>query len=230
MPTFTLELWRVIDLKPDVIDEDTWLGLADYPLFEASYRQALNLKIKTHFMYQEIGHETVEQFTFSMKRRMNEIMPLYNELYKSTKLEFDPLSTMDIHTVVSGSAEQQSAATTTNETSSEVDAKSKNVASAFPQVQLSGNADYATSGADANSQTESTAEANETSNASNTSSNDQDSHTTGYQGSPAELIQRFRAAILNVDMLIIAELDVLFMGVWNNGDEYSRTNIGGYFF
>lgn len=223
MPSFTMELWRVIEMKPDDMTEDQFLGLAEYPIFEASYREGLNKKIKDHYMYQEIGHETIPQFTFSMKRKMNEIMPFYNELYKSTRIEFDPLLTMDIHNVTTGSQDQTSEGTTANVTESDIDAKAKNVASNFPQVMLSGNKDYATSGADSNSQTKTTGNVSEDSTASSNAVTETDSHTTGYQGSPAQLIQAFRAAILNVDLLIIAELDQLFMATWGNGDEYSRT-------
>lgn len=229
MPSFTLELWRVIDLKPDSKLEDEWLGLNDYPIFDTAYRDGLNTKIKNHFMYQEIGHETVEQFTFSMRRKMHEIMPLFNELYKTTQIEFDPLSTMDIRNVTTGTQAQTSEGVTTSDTESDIDAVAKNVASAFPQVMLSGNKDYATSGADSNSQTKTTGNVNEESTAESNATTDSDSHTTGYQGIPAQLIQAYRAAILNVDMLIIAELDELFMAVWNNGDEYSRTK-GRFFY
>ena len=229
MPSFTLELWRVLDLKPDAKTEDEWIGLHDYPLFNGVNREALNTKIKNHFMYQEIGHETVEQFTFSMRRKMHEIMPLYNELYKTAQMEYDPLSTMDIHTVSTGLSEQTSEGNTSSDTVSDIDAVAKNVASAFPQVMLAGNKDYATSGADSNSQTNTTGNVSEESTASNNATSENDSRTTGYQGVPAQLIQAYRAAILNVDMLIIAELDVLFMAVWNNGDEYSRTK-GRFFY
>lgn len=229
MPSFTLELWRVIELKPDNVETDTFLGLNDYPIFDADYRAGLNTKIKNHFMYQEIGHETVEQFTFAMRRKMHEIMPLYNELYKTTQLEIDPLATIDIQTVSTGTSEQESEGESSSDTTSSIDAKSKNVASAFPQVQLAANKDYATSGADSNSQTETEGTASETSTASNTASSESDTRVKGYQGTPAQLIQQYRASLLNIDLLVISELDELFMLIWTTGDEYSRTN-GRYFY
>ena len=229
MPSFTLELWRVLDLKPDAKTEDEHLGLDSYPIFDDDYRVGLNQKIKDHFMYQEIGHETVEQFTFSLKRKMNEIMPFYNQLYKTTQIEFDPLSTIDIRSVSSGTSEQASEGSSTNLTDSDINATSKNVASSFPQVQLAGNKDYATSGADSNSQTKTEGTVSEESAATNTAANESDSRTSGYQGSTSMLIQQYRASLLNVDMLIIAELDDLFMIVWNNSDEYSRTK-GRFFY
>lgn len=223
MPTFTMELWRAIDLKPKDKTVDEWLGLNDYPLFDGIDREALNNKIKNHYMYQEIGHETISQFSFSMRRKMHEIMPVYNELYKSAAIEVDILSTIDMRSISKGTQEQTSEASTTNETESDIGAVSKNVSSSFPSVMLSGNKDYATSGADANSQTKTKGESADASLAESAASNENESHTTGYQGNPSQLIQAFRAAIINVDMLIIAELDDLFMMVWNNGDDYSQT-------
>lgn len=224
MPTYTLELYRVIDLKPDNMPEDEWLGLNEYPLFNPEYRQGLNKKIKDHYMFQEIGHETIEQFRFRMRARMNEIMPAYNQLYETTLKPFDPLVTVDILNTSKGSQEQTSSGTSENSTLSDIDAKSKNVMSNFPQVALAGNADYATSGGDANSQTKTTAKVSDATAAENASSSSAESRTKGYQGSPAQLIQAARATIINVDMMIIADLDPLFMAVWNNADEYSATN------
>lgn len=229
MPSFTVELWRVLDDRPDDMTPAEWVGLEDYPIFDPGYRAGLNQKIFDHFMYQEIGHETVDQFRFAMRRRMNEIMPYFNQLYDSTRLVFDPLVTMDIRTIATGSSEQVAEGESVNETVSDVKAKAKNVASTFPQVALSPNKDYASSGADSNSETDSSATAEERSTSSNATTNDADSRTTGYQGSPAALIAQARELFVNVDMQVIASLDDLFMLVWTNGDDYTTTK-GRFFY
>lgn len=64
---------------------------SNYPIFDESYRQALNTKIIRHFYFREIGDETVALFKFRLANKMNEIMPYYNQLYKSELLEFNPL-------------------------------------------------------------------------------------------------------------------------------------------
>lgn len=229
MPSFTLELWRVIDFKPEAMSLDKWLGMDEYPIFDADYREGLNKKIREHFMYQEIGHETIEQFRFSMRRKLNEIMPLYNQLYESTRLEFDPFVTVDIKSLNGETASQTASGKSSNETKGDVDSTAKNIASAFPQVMLGGNKDYATSGADSSSETKSTGETTEESSSENTANRTGESSTKGYQGNPALLLQQYRASMINTDMLVINDLDELFMAVWNNGDEYARTN-GRFFF
>lgn len=67
------------------------LGLKDYPIFDESYRAVLNQKIIDHYYMREIGAETPELFTFYLNRKMREIMPYYNQLYESAKIEYDPL-------------------------------------------------------------------------------------------------------------------------------------------
>ena len=56
------------------------------------YRQVLNNKIINHFYLREIGAETPDRFNFYLGRKMQEIMPYYNQMYKSELLEFDPLA------------------------------------------------------------------------------------------------------------------------------------------
>lgn len=66
----------------------------DYPIFDETYRAVLNQKITDHYYFREIGLETPAQFAHFLKARMNVIMPYYNQLYMSEKIEFDPMVTM----------------------------------------------------------------------------------------------------------------------------------------
>ena len=96
MPTYTMELWRLAELRNGDI------GLDDYPIFDPAYREDLNKKIFDRYHNREYDAETGDLFVFYMRRRMNEIMPLYNQLYESERIEYDPLSTVDIRTVTTG--------------------------------------------------------------------------------------------------------------------------------
>ena len=69
------------------------LGLRDYPIFDESYRNALNKKIVDEYYFREIGQETPERFKHYLNHTMNMIMPYYNQLYESQLLAIDPLST-----------------------------------------------------------------------------------------------------------------------------------------
>lgn len=70
-------------------------GLDTYPIFDPAYRTALNKKILDHYKYREIGSETPARFKHYLNTKMAEIMPLYNKMYSSELLAFNPLYNAD---------------------------------------------------------------------------------------------------------------------------------------
>ena len=70
----------------------------DYPIFDENYRGVLETKIIKHYYTREIAAETVGLWKLWLDERMNNIMPYYNQLYKSELLEFNPLYDTDITT------------------------------------------------------------------------------------------------------------------------------------
>ena len=99
MATFTIELSELI-YNAEKVGIDKWqaCGLDTYPIFDEGHRETLNSKIVDHYYRCEIGAESAQLFRLFMSRRMREIMPYYNQLYLSEKLEFDPLMTMRLET------------------------------------------------------------------------------------------------------------------------------------
>lgn len=67
-----------------------------YPIFDEDYRSVLETKILMHYYTREIALETAGLWKHFLDFRMNEIMPYYNELYKSALLEFNPFFTVDL--------------------------------------------------------------------------------------------------------------------------------------
>ena len=67
----------------------------DYPIFDNSYKQTIETKILKHYYTREIGSETVGLWRLWLDRRMNEIMPYFNQLYESARLEFQPFYDVD---------------------------------------------------------------------------------------------------------------------------------------
>ena len=88
MSTYTTELRYLIENNFDI-------GLKDYPIFDENYREPLNQKIINHYYFREIGMETAELFKRYLNNTMREIMPYYNQLYKSELLEFNPFYNVD---------------------------------------------------------------------------------------------------------------------------------------
>lgn len=68
----------------------------DFPIFDENYRQILCRKILKHYYTREIAHETVGRWKLALNAKLNEIMPYYNQLYKSELLEFNPFYDVDL--------------------------------------------------------------------------------------------------------------------------------------
>lgn len=225
MSNYTVEL-RKIDER--LIDD----ALSHYPLFSEEYRSTLNSKIKTHFWFNEIGHETIDIFLFQLKVKMNEIMPYYNQMYESELTKRDPFLTvrMTSKNTSNGSTRTTGETSEQGSSTSSTDAKSRAVQSETPQVMLSGNGDYATGAADSTSLTGVKSSSTSGGSQSTTSSSDGSGTATqeGFSGSMASLIQAHRDAIVNVDMMVIAQLEPLFMYVWTPPTDMIGADWYGY--
>lgn len=241
--TFTMALKELVpqtygDFSDDSVDwSPTWpaLGLDWYPVFDqtasnraSAYRVELNKKIIMHFWNREIGQETPSLFKLAMARKMNEIMALYNQLYLSefSRLDISPLQTENMLRSINGSNttnRNTSTDTNTNNNSNNT-SSSRTVSSTTPQMMLSGDGDYADNGVDVNGTSTSTATGSSTSTGTDaeTGSNSTTDNDTGFSGIPSgALVNAWRSAMLNIDALVIADLESLFMRIWDNGDSYS---------
>lgn len=230
MGAFTMTLKRAIELTGGTIEflngqtllDPGNIGLAYYPIFDETYRAGLNGKIVDHYMNREIGMETIDMFQLAMRRKMNEIMPAYNALYLSTQIVYDPLKTIDISTVNTNDTTQNATISGTNSGTANSTNKARAVSSDTPQTMLSPDSDYASAATDSNSTGDTTTTGTEASTNDVTATGNSTNTVSGYQAIPADLILRYREAIVNVDLMIINELDECFMQVWDNGDEYSN--------
>lgn len=102
-------------------------ALSTYPLYKPDKdydlipsREELNLKLLNHYKYREIGFETVGRFLDELKITMCEIMPKYNELFKTivTMAEIpNPFDNVDV--VETFSEERKTNSTTDSSTGTE---------------------------------------------------------------------------------------------------------------
>lgn len=215
MATFTQELRNV-----DRIHNVTKSSLMGYPIFDEGYRIGLNKKILDHYWMQEIAFETSDLFLFSLRRKMNEIMPFYNDLYRSQRFEFDPMSTIDFSVVNDSHNVNDSEFNNTSESTNESESTSRSVTSDFPQNSLSGNGDYATSGADSSGITTAGGTAGEKGEQRGTGVGHSETRHKGRTMPGSELLASYRASLLNVDMMVIDELSILFMPLWGIADNF----------
>lgn len=68
----------------------------DFPIFDEAYRLILEKKILKHYYTREIGLETVGLWKLFLDTKLNEIMPYYNQLYKSELISFNPMYDVDL--------------------------------------------------------------------------------------------------------------------------------------
>ncbi len=70
----------------------------DIELFDPGYKNVLFHKILRHYYMREIGAETVALWKFYLNTTLKEILPLYNQRYKSELIKFDPMFDTDMTT------------------------------------------------------------------------------------------------------------------------------------
>lgn len=82
----------------DAILEQSWnkIFTTNVDFFDEAYRKILCKKILKHYYLREIGCETVGIWILWMNTKLEEIMPYYNQLYKSELLQFNPLYDTDV--------------------------------------------------------------------------------------------------------------------------------------
>lgn len=227
---FTVELGSLVSNGFD-------LGLRDYPIFDESYREQLNGKIIEHYWFREIGLETPGLFKRFLNRKMNEIMPYYNQLYESTLKKFDPYVNYDLQTTGATNSDHKEQRNIKHDetvntdakstTDSSTDGTSRTLVSQTPQMQLSGHEDYASNITDTASNTTATGSGTQNSTANtklddlmNMNAQNMDEYVTKVSGltgiTNSNALMQFRETFINTDMLVIDELQELFMGIYTD--------------
>lgn len=242
----------------------------DFPIFDEKYRTVLETKILRHYYTREIGFETVGLWKLKLNTKLNEIMPLYNQFYKSELLQFNPLydvdttrqhtstengkritdtlnttnldetvsNTQNISTTLKNTSDYTDNATVSddgqnikrhsdtpqgaltdllsNKYMSDADVVDNNNTTTTNDKSTSNQNGNTNSDTTAKKTTDSTNTLNGKVNMDITNTEDYIETVTGKQGtgSYSDLLLKFRETFLNIDMLIIDELEELFMGIW----------------
>lgn len=212
----------------------------DFPIFDENYRQVLCRKILKHYYTREIAHETVGRWKLALNAKLNEIMPYYNQLYKSELLEFNPFYDVDLTRSREGSGTSNRTSTNTETNSG----TSKNVSSGSstsntdtlnrfsdtPQnsMDTQGIADSVplTTVTKVNEDNTTTNESTDTltRNDNKTGNGTENINNTdkyietvkGKQGTEnySSLLKKFRETFLNIDMMIIEDCSDCFFTLW----------------
>lgn len=227
------------DQTENIIDKATPLIFSfDFPFFDSDYKLPLCRKIIEHYYTREIGAESYGLWRLQLRTKMREIMPYYNQLYKSAQLTFDPLQDTDTKTTHTLKRDESETHNDTRETTGKSSGNSKTSEtgttrseqdySDTPQGDSSGVLDkkYLTSVTvdNGNSTTSGTQETESATSGTDTSesaravksTDDYIERITGKRGgqSYSALLTEYRETLLNIDMMVIDELSDLFINLW----------------
>lgn len=209
-------------------------GLNDYPIFDESYREKLNKKILDHYDFYEIGQETPYLFKLFLNRTMEEIMPYYNEIYKSIiNYSENLLKNVDLQETLSRDTTSEITGNSSSESNSQSNSTSESTdkyTSIFnntPQGQILKNAieeqDYATTltqNKDENSSSQNSNISDNTTNQTSQNGSGTENYKKNITGNNGvylitDIIEKFRKNIVNVDLMIIEDTRIkeLFFGL-----------------
>lgn len=105
----------IADAVPKVFDSN--LPTVDG---DSEHLSELEKKILTHYLFWEIGEETIPMWLYQLNRKMNEILPYFNQLYETALIKYNPFDEVDYTKEIETSSESEgkSDGTETRETKS----------------------------------------------------------------------------------------------------------------
>lgn len=212
----------------------------DFPIFDSNYRSVLCSKILKHYYTREICAETFGRWQLFLDAKMNEIMPYYNELYRSAQLEFDPMHDTDVVITHEGSENNNGSRNSTrvddlktanrtlvkNESNDENYRKFSDTPQGGLEGLLSGDMTYLTTltADEAHSflKSETGGEIANTGTQQNGETSKYDTtdqyvkKISGKNGgaSYSKLLSEYRKTLINIDSMIIGELHDLFINIY----------------
>lgn len=109
MSKYTTEVRYICEVSAGLVESADYMKVEDivkkalpvvfdfsFPIFDENYRNVLETKILKHFYTREIGLETVGLWKLKLDTKLNEIMPYFNQLYKSQLYAFNPFYDVDL--------------------------------------------------------------------------------------------------------------------------------------
>ena len=193
-----------------------------YNLYNNELKPYFQEKFFQHFMFYEIGFDNINIFKQHLISTLNDIYPKYKQLYE-TEIRCQNIDFMlnkDLKESyvrkLNGESEGNSQATSSSDNTS--NSNDLSIANDTPQNKIDDLDKYMTSA----SKTNSNSINNSTSNANNTiknKSNNVEEYELISQGnigvtSSAELLEKWRNVLINIDLMIFKELENLFLFVF----------------
>ena len=207
MSKYTLELRYIYE------DENFKLFDFPYNLYDNDLKPWFEEKFYQHFMFYEIGFDTIGMFKQRLMSKLNDIFPYYKQLYETeirTKgIDFmlnKDLKESYVRELTSNSNSNQESNVTSNSLSTagqltpSLIANSQKIDKFMDSAQKDNSSSNATSTGESNG-------------------NSREEYTLTSQGnigitSSAELLTKWRETLLNIDLMIFEECNDLFMQIF----------------
>ena len=207
MSKYTLELRYMY--------EDENFNLFDFPynLYDNDLKPWFEEKFYQHFMFYEIGFDTIGMFKQRLMSKLNDIFPYYKQLYeteiRSKGIDFmlnKDLKESYVRELTSNSNSNQESNVTSNSLSTagqftpSLIANSQKIDKFMDSAQKDNSSSNSTSTGESNG-------------------NSKEEYTLTSQGnigitSSAELLTKWRETLLNIDLMIFEECNDLFMQIF----------------
>ena len=211
MSKYTIEVYSLLkDKNFKMFDFDY-----DFYTTNQDVKTSFETKFIDTYLFHEIGQETVARFKHFLKRRLNNIMPYYKQLYETE------LRTKDIDFMLNKDLTETFERILDSENNSTVDSNSTNTSndnvkeSYLEQGLASISVDDKLTGVTSN---DTTLDSNSKSTSIDTTHNKEITKliSQGNIGvtSSAELLEKWRKILINIDELIINECSDLFMQIY----------------
>lgn len=208
MSKYTLELRQIAESCNGKIFD------FDYALYDNDLKERFEEKFINHFYFYEIGCTPIGRFKKMLQTRLNDIMPYYRQLYKTE------LASQDINFLLNKDLKEEytreltgNSTGTSNATGTST-GTSTNVQNDTPQNKIDDLDKYISYASKNNDSTSSTSSGD-----SQTQSNSKETYSLLSQGnigitSSAELLEKWRSVLINIDQLIFDECEDLFMLIY----------------
>lgn len=161
---------------PVIFDKARIKGRCKY--FTDEYLEQLYHAILAHYYFDEIGSETYGLWRYRLNTKMSEIIPVYDELYRTVLLDFDILKNVDYSTTANRDKNTDSTENKTKDT----DATNTDNNTQDYTRKVDGTRDLATSGTDKRTTTDTGTVKDDGSNSGTTSGSSLDLHSDTPQG------------------------------------------------
>lgn len=204
-----------IELR-EIVENGTNIWAFDYPsYYKGDEKTAFEKKVIDHFYLRQIGQETVGRFLHMFRTKIREIMPFYIDMYKTVEIMDaleNPFDNVDMTETFEQSTESESGSNTQGESTS--NNSNEHRFSNTPQGTIDNLDNYLTEAAKDENTGAATTKATSEGTASGHLTHQL--HRKGNQGvnTYAHDMIEYRTSIIDVDMMIINELNCLFLGVY----------------